>query len=112
MIVRGRYRHRRLTLVAGAVDTFRMGRRLAKPVAKARTPRVRYAALVAEVESSKRPRRVPGRMVAVVPLATLRRLRAPEREMEDREDRAAVDAVAARAAAYSSLEDVKRRLLG
>lgn len=71
-----------------------------------------YAALVAEVEASKRPRRVPGRKVAVVPLATLRRLRELEREAEDREDRAAADAAAARPEAYSSLEDVRRRLLG
>lgn len=47
------------------------------------------SAVVAEVEASKRPRRVPGRGVAIVPLADLRRLRRLERDAEDRADAAA-----------------------
>jgi hypothetical protein len=89
-----------------------MARRSPKTAPKARTTRVSMAALVASVEASSRPRRVPGRKVAVVPLSTLRRLRELEREAEDREDRAAVDAAAARPDAYADLDDVKARLLG
>lgn len=48
--------------------------------------RTSLSAVVADVDASKRARRVPGRAVAIVPLADLRRLRRLEREDEDRAD--------------------------
>jgi hypothetical protein len=85
-----------------------------KPVASkaVKIAAVSVAQVVRDVELHGRARRVPGRKVAVVPLADLRRLRQLERELENREDRAAVAAVAARPDAYSDLADVRARLLG
>jgi len=66
-----------------------MARRSPKTAPKTRTTRVSIAALVASVEANKRPLRVPGRKVAVVSLADLRRLR--ELEREDQADVAAIE---------------------
>jgi len=53
---------------------------------------VDYAALVRRVEDRGQPVRVPGRRVAVVPLATLERLRELERAAREAEDRADAEA--------------------
>lgn len=100
-----------MTEALAAADTRSVGTKTTK-VRSSRTPvrkRVSLAAVVAEVESSKRPRRVPGRNVAVVPLADLRRLRKLEREAEDRDDVAAARAALADPARIPH-EQVRREL--
>jgi len=77
-----------------------------------RTGRGDLDELVTRVETDVRPRRVPGRKVAVVPLGDLRRLRELEREAEDREDNASDTVAAARPDAYQDLAEVKARLPG
>lgn len=76
-----------MTEATGAVDSRVVSTKTSKSPGRAPAgKRTSLSAVVADVEASKRPRRVPGRAVAIVPLADLRRLRRLEREAEDRDD--------------------------